>query len=302
VIPQFPDLKKLEASDKQEVETFTATFPPYSDFNFISMWSWDTSGEMALSQLNGNLVVRFTDYITGEPFYSFIGTTDADATARMLLETSARQGLAPVLRLIPNDVATALDANIFGIEAKPDHADYVLSVDRLRTYGGGAFKMVRNNLRKFLKNTPLARFEVLDLQRPEIRRDLERLFALWFANKNAAVIDDNEHEYAAFSRCLDPQLSSHLISYGVYAGDALIAFLLMENIGDGFAIVHFEKADTNTYAGIMPFLRQQAAHAVSEQGIRYINLEQDLGIEGLRVSKASYAPDHYLKKYAVRFF
>jgi hypothetical protein len=300
VIPQFPTLKKIEVSDKLAVEAFTAQFSPYSDFNFVSMWSWDTSGEMALSQLNGNLVVRFTDYITGEPFFSFIGAADVDATARTLLEFSTRRGLSPTLKLIPHDVAGALDANIFGIEPEPSHADYILSVERLRTYNGSALATKRKEARRFMKDNHGCRFEALDIEQPATHRDLKRLFALWFTNKNAAIISDDQHEYAAFSRCLDFQSHPHLIVFGLFVGNSLAAFGLVEDVGRDFGIIHFCKADIAGYVGIMSFLMQRFAEALTERGIRYINIEQDLGIEGLRTSKASYAPDHYLKKYAVR--
>lgn len=120
MIPKFPNMKPLAIADKREVESFTEKFPPYSDFNFLSMWSWDTEGQMALSQLNDNLVVRFTDYSTGEPFYSFIGRRNIDATAGTLLETSASQGLSLSLKLVPHEVAVALTASAFRIAAEPN--------------------------------------------------------------------------------------------------------------------------------------------------------------------------------------
>lgn len=73
MIPKFPKFKHIELIDKEEIEKITQKFPPYSDFNFISMWSWDIKVEMIISKLNNNLVVRFTDYLTGYPFFSFLG-------------------------------------------------------------------------------------------------------------------------------------------------------------------------------------------------------------------------------------
>lgn len=73
MISQFPQFKELELEDKEEIEKFTSKYPPYSDFNFVSMWSWDVRGDMRVSKLNNNLVVRFTDYLTGSPFFSFLG-------------------------------------------------------------------------------------------------------------------------------------------------------------------------------------------------------------------------------------
>jgi len=48
MIPEFPQFKNLELTDKIDVEKFTSKFPPYSDFNFVSMWSWDIKGEMRM--------------------------------------------------------------------------------------------------------------------------------------------------------------------------------------------------------------------------------------------------------------
>ncbi len=80
MIPVFPNFKKLELSDKKEVEKFTSEFPPYSDFNFISMWIWDIADNMMISQLNKNLVVVFNDYLSGKPFISFLGKNKISET------------------------------------------------------------------------------------------------------------------------------------------------------------------------------------------------------------------------------
>src|SRR3989344_6357117 len=109
MIPEFPEFKNLELSDKEDVEKFTGKFPPYSDFNFVSMWSWDIKGEMRLSMLNENLVVRFTDYLTGEPFYSFLGDNKVNETVEELLEFSKKESLPLELKLIPEEVVKDLD-------------------------------------------------------------------------------------------------------------------------------------------------------------------------------------------------
>ena len=58
----------IEHTHRQYVEAFTRHHPPYSDFNFLSMWSWDTDGILRIGEINGNLAVRFADYVTGSPF------------------------------------------------------------------------------------------------------------------------------------------------------------------------------------------------------------------------------------------
>ncbi|MGI8475489.1 MAG: hypothetical protein ACR2OO_03850 [Thermomicrobiales bacterium] len=37
-IPSFPSFRPLEISDQFEIEQWVKQFPPYSDFNFVSLW------------------------------------------------------------------------------------------------------------------------------------------------------------------------------------------------------------------------------------------------------------------------
>ena len=126
MIPHFPKFKKLELTDKEEIEKINVKYPPYSDFNFVSMWSWDIKGEMRISQRYGNLVVRFTDYLTGEPFYSFLGNNKVNETTKELLELSKKEGLKLQLKLVPEDSLTGLDPNKFRAEEK-NFTDWLLS-------------------------------------------------------------------------------------------------------------------------------------------------------------------------------
>ncbi len=36
MIPKFPNFKKIELSDRADVEKFTLKYPPYSDFKKLS--------------------------------------------------------------------------------------------------------------------------------------------------------------------------------------------------------------------------------------------------------------------------
>ena len=138
MIPEFPEFKKLELSDKEDVEVFTKKFPPYSDFNFVSMWSWDIKGEMRLSQLNNNLVVRFTDYLTGDPFFSFLGDNEVNDTIKKLLEFSKSEGLRIKLKLIPECSIKNADITKYNIKEDEDNSDYIYNVQLISEYKGAS--------------------------------------------------------------------------------------------------------------------------------------------------------------------
>lgn len=77
-IPAFPRFKHLDLDDQAEFDLFTGQYPPYSEFNFVNLFCYDTTGDCQVSILNGNLVVRFRDYVTREPFFSFLGCDRGD--------------------------------------------------------------------------------------------------------------------------------------------------------------------------------------------------------------------------------
>ena len=63
-------------------------------------------------------------------------------------------------------------------------------------------------------------------------------------------------------------------------------------------VVHVEKANASIQ-GLYPFINQQFL-VNAWQGAKYVNREQDLGIEGLRKAKLSYNPVHFIEKFTVR--
>jgi len=298
MIPEFPASKPLSLSDQPDVERVTRRFVPYSDFNFVSMYSWDVEEAVRLSSLNDNLVVHFCDYLTSEPFFMFMGERDVNATAARLIAHSECLGLPSELRLIPACVAARLDQAAFCVAEIPDHADYVVSVRKLVAYEGQELALQRNFRRRFLCKHGNITFALLDLSDGTVTDAIEALYERWHLARNGCAASVDEHEKRAIIRCCGA-FGANLIATGLFAGDALVAFWLGENVGAGYALSHFEKAETTEFIGIVPYLRQRTAEILSAQGIEFINLEQDLGFPGLRQSKRSYAPVAYLKKYRV---
>jgi len=66
-----------------------------------------------------------------------------------------------------------------------------------------------------------------------------------------------------------------------------------------YAILSFAKGNQN-YFGIYQMLFKQTAMEFKKRGLKYINIEQDLGIPGLKFSKQQWNPVHYLKKFVIK--
>jgi hypothetical protein len=301
MLPRFPVFKQLELADLNEVQRFTLRYAPFSDFNFASLWSWNVDNGVQLSELTGNLVVRLSDYVTGETFYSLLGDHDLNAAVQQLIELSDREKLQPGLKLVPEVVAAQLDKNIFLTTEDERHSDYILMVNRLCAYEGARFASKRNEVRKFQRACPHAQFRTLDLADPTVIEQSKALFRLWNDQRGASRDREAEREYKAFERCLASQDHLQLIGAGLFARNALIGMSVLEIVDHRYAFAHFEKTDIENFPGIGSFLNQKVASLLAAHGIQYINIEEDLGIAGVRMSKRSYDPCNYLKKFDVRY-
>src|SRR3989338_3435222 len=212
MIPKFPKLKKLALSDKKQVEKFTDGFPPYSDFNFTSMWCWDTDGTIEISQLSDNLVVRFLDYITDDPFYSFIGLKETTMTARLLVQFSRDAGYGETLKLIPDVVAKTIDSNALKVQEDQDHFDYLYPIEKLCHYDGNKLRAKRNFSNRFKKKYT-ATVKIIDYRELNIRAEIMKLFHAWATNKKLHPREiKNEHE--ALLRFLSFENSGTMITTG----------------------------------------------------------------------------------------
>ncbi len=295
MIPEFPKFKKIELSDKEDVEKFTSKYPPYSDFNFVSMWSWDTHKKMRISQLNKNLVVLFDDYVLGEPYLSFIGENKITETASELIEFSKKHHHVGVLKLIPEEIANILAKSGFTVVQDRDAFDYIYSVAHLGKMDCWPGSSLSKRIRQFIKQYPDYVVGQTPINKIKKEEYLE-LFKKWAKNKK---IEDHFslNEYKAFERFLQIE-NKKLEVVSVHIDGVLVGFTLYERLPNNGAISHFLKANTN-YPGVNDILSFEEAKWLLKNGVMYYNWEQDLGIPGLRYSKEKYNPSLLMKKFIV---
>ena len=298
-IPPFPEFKKLELNDKEVVESFIKNQPPYSDYNFVSLWSYNTQEKIALSNLNDNLVIKFQDYLSNEFFLSFIGNKKLTQTIDSLLESAKKQKVLPVLKLIPeHNILDEINLKSkYLIEEDMDNFDYILSVDDLIEMKGHKFRGRRNFVNRFKKSHRKHLITELDLNSLGVKKEIENLFFHWEKQMGKSR-RETENELLALRRLLESSHKFALHAIGIYVSDKLIAFSIEEIVQYNHSMIHFEKADT-AFVGIYQYLKYLTAGYLKEKGVRFINYEQDLGLEGLRRAKRAYNPVRFLKKYII---
>lgn len=294
--PTFPGFKPFELSDKAEVEAITHQFPPYSDFDFASLWAWDVRNEMAWAVFDDALVIRFADYITGAPFLTFIGGRDPNAVAESVLGLSVKNGWGGTLKLVPSCCAALLDRGRFKVEASTDHRDYLYDLEKHRDLSGERLKGQRNRANKFARSYPhhLARW--LDIEDEADRANLMSLWDRWAENRGT----DIPGEAAAFGRLLEARASFDLRVVGLLVYESVVAFNLVVLMPSGYCNSLYSKAD-KTFVGSNAMLTRESARLLLGIGCLIENWQQDLGLPGLRAAKRHFAPDGYLVKCNVSY-
>jgi hypothetical protein len=300
MIPVFPDFKKLELTDKEDVEKFTSEFPPYSDFNFTSLWIWDTNGKRMLSQLNGNLIVCFTDYLTSKLVFSFLGTNKIEQTTRSIIDFAKKTKASPILSFISEEIAKNLSNSDFYIEEDRDNFDYIFSTSQLSAFRGMKYKTKRHEVNKFLTLYPNVVFKSENSISPILREHIVSLLQKWTVKKESNLEIDNlgfGSEKKALNKMLETE-NKNLLVFTCSLNDNLIGFEIDEILSSKYAVAHFSKVNT-FYKGINDFLNMKLSQHLNSIGVEFCNWEQDLGLENLRKSKMSYSPINFLKKYKV---
>lgn len=241
--------------------------------------------------------MRLADYVSGHPFYSFIGRHRLADTAAQLLDLTMRQCRTDVLRIVPACAAQALANDGFALTADEAATDYVFDVDHVAGMHEWTGHGIRRRIRQFAKRYPDYAVRHAPLHAVDAD-EFRALFALW-AERKGYDSPQASHEYPAFERFLksaDPRVET----IGLYVGTRLVGFSSFELLPGEMAIVHFSKADHALHGGICDVLYWEEAKLLKTRGVRHYNWEQDLGLQGLQQSKKKYQPSRFLKKFTVR--
>lgn len=298
---QFPNFTKLDISHKNFVESIVKKHLPYSDFNFISLYCWNTDKKTKISILNNNLILQMKDYSSDNTIYSFIGDHKIIETAKELLLHAEKNNIKE-LKLIPESMILNNNFDSAGliVEEDRDQFDYIYKTEEIIKLEGSKFKKKRNMLKRFIKeNSKKMSVKKIDLKDKEIQLAVKKMIKNWQENKIKSGKKIEKDELIALDNAIQLAGKLDLIGVGVYIGNEMIGFTIGELIHKDHSMIHFEKTN-QVYPGVTEFVMSETAKIHSGKGSTWLNYQQDVGEENLRVAKSFWRPSHFLKKYRIR--
>lgn len=293
MIASFPDFSKLDLTHKAELEIVTKQFEPYSDFNYTSLHSWNTDGSTEIAKLNGNVVIKLPDYITGDTVYTLLGNKNIDETLNQLLT------ITPELNMVPEAVIKSIENQaLFKISEAPEHHDYIFSLEHLSLLPGQKYRGKRKSIYRFtrtFKNSYI--LNISDLSSSDTRSNIKSTFEKWVQERGKKN-QDYISEQSAIHRLLNSMSLTNLIGIEIIIDKQMVGFSINEAHDNSYIICHFQKSILS-HKGIDVFLTSEVAKELMARGYTYVNWEQDLGLDGLKEMKSSYKPIKMLKKYTI---
>lgn len=172
-----------------------------------------------------------------------------------------------------------------------DSFEYVYSSSDLTNLKGKKYHSKRNHIAKFEKNY---NWEYEEINIADKKKYID-FFEKWFAENASREDKVNSGEYGAIIKALDNYKELNFYGGAVTVGGQIVACAIGEKINKKVFVVHFEKALAD-FDGSYALINREFSKDLF-RSFKYINREEDLGIEGLRKAKLSYKPAFLISKF-----
>ena len=173
--------------------------------------------------------------------------------------------------------------------------DYVYAIDDLADLKGKKYQKKRNHVNRFRALYPDWRVEPIC---PANLPAVMEMVADWYSTRQESDPQGSYHlEQTALKRAFANYDVLPLDGLVLLDGERVLAFAMASPLSDDTMDVHFEKAREDVdgaYAAINQAFAQYLRDKYPQ--IRYLDREEDMGLEGLRKAKLSYYPDHFAEK------
>jgi len=281
-------MRPLQINDKSMVEKRNLLYNiRMSELNFTNLYAWRDKYDFHLHEIGDVLFIvnkKEDRFYFSQP----LGETEDLRTILLNLMADFDIGSCCLKKCDQAMVKVLEDLDLeVSSEAIRDDYDYIYDFESLRSLRGKANHKKKNHVNKFLKSYDWT-YEIMG---PATFDGVYQVMDTWFEG------DKDQEEYRAIDRVIRAWDQLSVCGGLLYVDSKPVAFAIGEIYHEDTLLMHFEKGDT-AYHGVYSMMTHEFLSRF--ENIKYVNREQDLGIEGLRKSKLSYHPIGFIEKYNVR--
>ena len=290
------NFKAISIEDRQPfLELLKKTEFENSEFSFANIFIWQKAYDIKLSMEEHTIYISATIPATGEyVHFQPICTDKSDVLGiynKIKNDIESHGGKFCITSANENCVEIAKEKlPEMIIEPAPDMYDYVYLTEDLSELEGKNYHKKRTHINKFNK-TYEYEYKRID---EENKHHCMEIMDAWIEGFGGDPYD----EKSVVELVLENFKELELFGAIIYVEGKPAAFTVGEALTDDMALIHLEKA-TFEHRGVYPIINQQFAKRELLGKFKYINREEDMGIEGIRQAKRSYYPYKMVKKYDI---
>lgn len=289
------NFQRFTPSDKALYESY---FPDGNErgceFSFANLYLW---GRQSFALLHGHAVL-FSQFDRRSVYPYPVGKGDKKEVLDAIIEDARARGIP--CRITGVDAAAretieTLYPNKFRFHCDEGSFDYVYSIDDLADLKGKKYHGKRNHLNRFYEAFPSYTAEPIGEN--NIPRIMEMVNAWYDVRENDDPNGDYHMERAAIDKAFRHFSELEMEGLAIFDGETVLAMTMGSRLTDDTFDVQFEKARADVQ-GAYPAVNREFARYIRSKypSIRFLDREEDMGLEGLRKAKQSYYPHHMIKK------
>lgn len=301
--------KAIEISDKPLFDKYFQKYPPViSELTFTNLFMWRKHYNFLFLEWKEHLIIFSKEFLqskwakpktVGKEVFYFLPPI-GEHSEQIILEIMRYMKNAEFHK-VPEELIQKLKAQpvfpTFNIEILEDRPnwDYVYQVEDLISLSGNKYRQNRRWLQKFFQNYNYE-FEVLTEERIPHVKELQ---IEWCIVRGCEDEETLKEEQAAINEALDNFSQLGFKGGFICIDDKCAGYTFGEMLNEDTLVIHIEKAH-NEYEGSYQAINNLFLKNCFPE-VKFVNREQDLGIEGLRRAKESYKPVRMEQKYIIYF-
>jgi hypothetical protein len=283
-------------SDEYELLLKSLDIIPTSDFLPTTINFWNNYNNVQIFELeNAILLVLFSPPF-GEAFSHLLVNNLTDNLVKIAKQKTKELKIEKLkISFLQSDCEQDFISNLF---PETDEFEYIYNLIDLAQLQGSKYKKQRNAYAKALKENSELTIELADLATLENKEEVKQFCKDCMqikSDRNEANEPNLQREWLAFQKCIELSSNLDLKIIKLYANQKLSGLLIYEEFNNVWIVGHFFK----TYLGLGIYLLNQLSVALSEQGFKYFNFQEDRGVESLRYFKQQLNPAFQLKTYSI---
>jgi len=289
------DFKPVQPEDKERYLHYLLNGSDRScEYSFVNLYLW---GRQNATIIHDHMVL-FSQFNRQSVYPYPIGDGEKKPVLDAIIADAKERGIPcriTSLSAEAKDTLETLYPGMFRFHCDRDGYDYVYDINDLADLPGKKYQKKRNHCNRFRTDYPNYHVEPLnDDNLPKV----QDMLSAWYADKEQENPDnDFLMEQVALNKAFTHYKELELDGLVLFNGEKVLGFTMGSRLSHDTYDIHFEKAwgDVN---GAYAIINYEFARYLREKhpDIRFLDREDDMGIEGLRIAKERYFPHHMVEK------